>query len=138
MGLHKIIKWVVIVLAVIGAIFAILLMAGNRGMIDNILFLAYVVLALILVIVLIYVLKGLFAGNVKKTLLSVGMFLAVIVVAYFISSGDDLDLQPFIEKGQDVTEATSKKIGAGLYTFYVLAIVAIGSMALSGFKKVSK
>ncbi len=138
MGLHKIIKWVALALAVIGVIFVVLLMSGNDGMIDNMLYIAYVVLALILVIVLIYVLKGLFAGNVKKTLLSVGLFLAVILVAYFISSGDDLNLQPFIDKGQDVTEATSKKIGAGLYTFYALALVAIGAMGISGFKKVSK
>jgi len=138
MGLHKIIKWVAIALAVIGVIFAVMLVAGNNGMLDSILYLAYAVLALILVIVLIYVLKGLFAGNVKKTLMSVGLFLAVVLVAYFISSGTDLDLQPFIDKGQDVTEATSKKIGAGLYTFYVLALVAIGAMVLSGFKKVSK
>jgi cytochrome bd-type quinol oxidase subunit 2 len=138
MGLHKILKWAALALAVIGAIFAILLISGNEGMIDNMLYISYVVLALILVIVLIYVVKGLLSGNVKKTLISIGLFLAIVLVSYFASSGTDLDLEPFISKGQDVSEASSKNVGAGLYTFYVLAIVAIGTMAFSGVKKIMK
>ena len=33
-------------------------------------------------------------------------------------------------------KATSKYVGAGLYAFYALAIIAIGAMALSGIKKI--
>ena len=136
MGLHKILKWVALGLAIIGALFVVLLMSGNDAMIDNMLYIAYIVLALILVIVLIFVLKGLLAGNIKKTLMSVGLFLAVVIVSYLISSGSDLNLEPFADQG--VTESTSKNIGMGLYTFYILAIVAVASMALSGLKKIMK
>ena len=136
MSLHKILKIVVGILAVIGLILALMIMSGNEGMVDNMLYVTYVVLALILALVLVYVVKGLFAGNIKKTLLSVGAFLVILVISYAISSGTDLDLTPFTSKGVDVTESTSKYVGAGLYAFYALAIIAIGSMALSGIKNI--
>ena len=73
--------------------------------------------------------------NIKKTILSLGVFFGIVIISYVISSGNDLDLQPFIDKGQDITEATSKKVGAGLYTFYTLAVLAILSMLSSGLIK---
>lgn len=140
MGLHKILKIVAFALAIIGAIFALMLIAGDDesdvGMAGNMLYIAYVVLGLVLAMVLVFVVKGLFAGNVKKTLMSVGAFLAIVIISYAVSSGADLDLKPFLQKGQDVTESTSKNVGAGLITFYVLAILAIASMAYSGVKKI--
>ncbi|RED50529.1 hypothetical protein [Seonamhaeicola aphaedonensis] len=140
MGLHKVLKIVAFALAIIGAIFALMIMAGDeeaaQSMGGNMLYVSYVVLFIIVALVLIFVIKGLFAGNVKKTLMSVGAFLAIIVLSYAMSSGTDLDLQPFVDKGADVTEATSKRVGAGLYAFYVLAILAIASMAYSGVKKI--
>ena len=138
MDLHKILKIVAMALAVFGVIFALMIITGSESMIDNMLFVAYAVLAVILVLVLIYVLKGLVSGNAKKTLLSLGMFLGVLVIAYMISSGSDLNLQPFLDKGLDVTESTSKTVGAGLNAFYILAVVAIGSVAFSGIKKAIK
>jgi len=138
MDLHKILKIVAMALAVFGAIFALMIITGSESMIDNMLYIAYAVLAVILVLVLIYVLKGLVTGNAKKTLLSLGMFVGVLVIAYLMSSGSDLNLQPFLDKGLDVTESTSKTVGAGLNAFYILAIVAIGSVVFSGLKKAIK
>jgi len=59
-------------------------------------------------------------------------------VSYLLASGTNLDLQPFIDKGLNVTETTSKNVGAGLYAFYALAILAIVAMVLSGIKKLVK
>jgi len=134
MGLHKILRIIAMILAVVGVIFALMVATGSDAMIDNILYIAYIILAIVIVLVLIYVIKGLFAGNLKKTLLSLGIFLGIALVSYFISSGTDLDLQPFIERGQDITEATSKKVGAGLNMFYALGVLAIASVVLSGVK----
>ena len=136
MGLHKILKIVAFALGIIGAILVLLIMTGNNGMIDNMLFVTYAVLILVIALVLIYVLKGLFSGNIKKTLLTVGAFLAVIVISYLLSSGSDLNLKPFNDKGLGITESISKNVGAGLYTFYFLAILAIGSMLFGGAKKI--
>ncbi len=144
MGLHKILRIVALILAVIGLVFALMIAATPReelqanSFIDNMMYVAYLVLIITIAIVLFYVLIGLFKGNIKKTILVLGIFFAIILVSYFISSGTDLDLQPFIDKGQNVTESTSKKVGAGLYTFYTLAVLAIGSMVVSGLKKFIK
>ena len=135
MSLHKIIKIIVGVLSVIGIIFGLMIISGNEGMIDNMLYVTYATLALILALVLIFVIKGLFEGDIKKTLLSVGAFLVILFIAYAMSSGTDLDLTPFLDKGMDVTEATSKYVGAGLYAFYFLAIIAIGAMVYANVKK---
>ena len=136
MGLHKILKIVAFALGIIGAILVLLIMTGNEGMIDNMLYVTYAVLILVIALVLLYVVKGLFAGNIKKTLLTVGAFLAIIVISYALSSGSDLDLKPFNDKGLGITESISKNVGAGLYAFYFLAILAIGSMLLGGAKKI--
>ncbi len=140
MILHKILKIVAFALAIIGAIIVLLIMAGEDAsalsMSGNLLYVAYAVLGIVLALVLIYVIKGLFAGNIKKTLITVGAFAAVIFISYSASSGSDLDLTPFTNKGLDVNEGTSKVVGAGLYAFYALAVIAIGSMLLGGVKKI--
>jgi hypothetical protein len=142
MGLYKILRIIALILALIGAAFALMVAGSDKetlmqdgSMVDNMMRIAYLVFAIVLILVLFYVIKGLFAGNIKKTLLTLGIFFAIVVVSYLMSSGTDLDLQPFIDKGQDITEATSRKVGAGLYTFYTLAVLAILSMLSSGLIK---
>jgi len=135
MNTHKILKIVAFALAIIGSIFALMIMTGSEAMIDNILYVTYAVLGIVLALVILFVIKGLFTGDIKKTLITVGAFLVVILITYSISSGTDLDLQPFNDKGLGITEADSKNVGAGLYAFYVLAVIAIGSMLLGGVKK---
>lgn len=140
MGLHKILKIVAFALAILGAIFALTIIAGDSdtalSMSGNMLYVTYAVLGLVLALVFIFVIKGLFAGDLKKTLITVGAFIAVLVISYGVSSGTDLDLTPFTDKGLDVDEGTSKVVGAGLNAFYVLGVVAIGSMLIGGVKKI--
>ncbi|SFZ90673.1 hypothetical protein SAMN05428642_1011074 [Flaviramulus basaltis] len=140
MGLHKILKIVALALGVIGAIIALVIIASDKetaeSMGGNLLYVSYIILGIVIALVLVFVIKGLFAGDIKKTLMTVGAFLAIIVISYVISSGTDLSLKPFTDKGADVTESTSKMVGAGLYAFYFLAILAIGSMLYGGVKKI--
>lgn len=140
MGLYKIVKYLAFALGIVGAIFALMIMAGDEGTADsmggNVLYITYAVLGLAILLVLIYVIKGLFAGNIKKTLVTVGIFAAIVIISFAMSSGTDLDLTPFTSKGADITESTSKNVGAGLYTFYFLAVLAIASMLFSGVKKI--
>ena len=138
MDLHKILKYVALALGVIGTLLALLIMSGSDGMIDNMLYVTYLVLAIVIALILIYVIKGLFAGNIKKTLTTVGLFLGVILISYLISSGTDLNLDKLNEKGLGVTETVSKNVGAGLYAFYFLMVIAIASIFLSGAKKLFK
>lgn len=142
MGLHKILKIVAIILSVLGAAFALVIISGDedtaKSMSGNMLAVAYIVLGLVLALVVIFVIKGLFTGSIKRTLMSVGAFLAVILISYILSSGTDLDLTEFNKKGLGITEAISKNVGTGLIAFYILAFLAIVSMVFSGFKKISK
>ena len=136
MDLHKILKYLAYALGIIGAILALLIMTGSDGMIDNILYVTYIVLFVVIALILIYVVKGIFTGNIKKTLMTVGLFLAVILISYLISSGTDLDLKQFNDKGLGITESISKNVGAGLYAFYFLSFLAIGATLLSSIKKI--
>ena len=139
--LQKIIKIISFILAIGGAVLALMIMGTETeapkmdGLVGDMLYVAYVILAIVLALVLVFVIKGLFTGNIKKTLLTVGAFLVIVLICYSVSTGTDLDLSQFTKKGQNITEQTSRYVGTGLYTFYVLAVLAILSMLLSGVKK---
>jgi Na+/proline symporter len=142
MGLHKIVKIVALILGVAGMIFWVLLVAKGDEVvkstgegIDPLIYIAYITLAIVLLFVVIFVLKGIFAGNLKKTFLVIGAFLAIVIVSYMMSSGSVEGL-PLIE-GEPISESGSKWVSTGLNTFYILAIGAIGAMTLSGLKKIT-
>lgn len=142
MGLHKILRIVALILSVVGIVFlAMIISKGDEVVkatgesVDGYMYVAYIIFALVLLFVIVFVLKGIFAGNIKKTLLSVGAFLAIVVVAYALSSGADHESLP-LSDGGFISESGSKWVGTGLKTFYILAILAIGAMVYSGIKKV--
>jgi len=142
MGLHKILKIVALILGVAGLIFwAMLVAKGDEAVkltgegVDPLMYIGYITLAIVLLFVIVFVLKGIFAGDLKKTLLSVGAFLLVVIISYVISSGSVEGL-PLID-GQPISESGSKWVSTGLNTFYILAIAAIGAMVFSGVKKIT-
>ncbi len=141
MGLHKILRIVAAILGVAGLVFWAMLVAKGDDVVkatgegvDPLMYIGYITFALVLLFVIVFVLKGIFSGNLKKTLMSVGVFAAVVIVSYVMSSGSVEGL-PVIE-GKVISETASKWVSTGLNTFYILAIGAIGSMVLSGVKKV--
>jgi len=99
------------------------------------LYTGYIIMAIVVIMVLMFVVSGVLAGNVKKTLMSVGVFLAVVLISYAMASGSTEGL-PLVDN-QAVTESTSRWVGTGLIAFYILAVGAIASMVFSGVKKVS-
>lgn len=141
MGLYKVLKIVAGILGIAGVVFWFLLLSkGDTAVqatgegISPLLYIAYIVLALTLFFVLIFVINGIFHGNIKKTLFSVGAFLAILIIAYAMASGSTAGLTPV--DNTEITENTSKWVGTGLNAFYILAILAIVSMIYSGFIKV--
>jgi len=103
-------------------------------LVQPLMYIAYAVFLLTVLFVVIFVLKGLFSGNIKNTLITVGAFLAVVVVAYLISNGVETPMKD----GEMLSASGSKWVGTGLYTFYFLAIIAIGTMIVTGAKKIFK
>jgi len=140
MNLHKLTKIAAIVIAVLGVLLLGLLMASNEDGAENkwitpLIYLSYIVLAVCIGIVLIYVLKNLFSDkdNLKKTLISVALFAVVMLVSYLFASGGEVKAN-----GEVYSGSTTKLVGAGLNAFYILTIVAIGTMVWAGFTKIKK
>lgn len=136
MALHKIIRIVVLILAIIGIALLVTILTGNLGTISAFMTIAYVVLGIAILFTLLFSFTQLFANKetLKKTLISFGLFALVIVIAYVVSDGEAV-----YKAGELViSEGGSKWVGAGLITFYLLIIIAIGSMVFSGVKKLIK
>lgn len=107
---------------------------AQESLITPFLWLAYIILLIAIVIVAIYVIKGLFRGNIKTTLISVGAFVLIIVIAYVLTDGSEVELKD----GGTLSASGSHWVGAGLATFYILAAIAVGAMFISGVKKLIK
>jgi hypothetical protein len=145
MILHKILKYVALVLGLIGIVFLARILIADDGsivasadaqesLITPFLWLAYIILLLILVLVVIFIIKGLFSGNIKSTLVSIGAFALVIVLAYVFTEGTEVPLKD----GGTLSASGSHWISAGLAMFYILGTVAVGAMLISGVKKLIK
>ena len=65
--------------------------------------------------------------SLKKMGIGVGALLVVFLVSFFTASG---------ENSGDASETAAKMVGAGLTTFYILAIGAIGGIIYTEIKKV--
>ncbi|MCP4460538.1 MAG: hypothetical protein GY816_21325 [Cytophagales bacterium] len=70
-------------------------------------------------------------GSLKKIGISFGGMVVVFFICYLIAGNDTMGLK-------DVTASASKKVGAGLFMFYVLLVGAIGSIVYTEFHKLSK
>ena len=145
MTIHKVLKYLALVIGVIGLILVgRIIIAGDeaitasveeqQSLLDPIIWLSYIVLGLSILIVAVFVIKGLFSGNVKNTLISVGAFLLVIVIAYVVTDGTETVLKD----GTTLSASGDHWVGAGLVMFYILAAVAAGAMILSGIRKLIK
>ena len=145
MKLHKIIKIVVAFLSLAGTIFLAMIVSkgdvaikgGDASAVDNMSYVAYIVLILILLFVVFFVVKNLVThtSSLKSTLMGVGAFVAVLVIAYLLTGGDTTE---YSYSEGIATDKQSHLVGAGLVAFYVLGTVAILSMLLSGVKKLIK
>jgi hypothetical protein len=138
MGLHKILKLVALLLSVAGIIFlAMIVSKGDDAVratgagVDGFIYVAYIMFAMVLLFVLVFVLKGIFAGNIKKTLMTVGAFLLIVIISYVLADG----VETTMRDGEILSASGSKWVSTGLIAFYILAFLAIGTMIFSGFKK---
>ncbi len=145
MTIHKVLKYLALVIGVIGLILVgRIIIAGDeaitasvedqQSLLDPLMWLSYIVLGLSILIVGVFVIRGLFTGNVKNTLISVGAFLLVIVIAYVLTDGNETVLKD----GTTLSASGDHWVGAGLVMFYILAAVAAGAMVLSGIRKLIK
>jgi len=144
MNLHKILKIVAAIIGLAGIIFLVRIVAAGddaiktgekAGLVDPMAWAAYIILGLTLLFVVVFVLKNLFTNTagLKNTLIGVGAFAAVLIIAYVVSGGDATQY-----KLQDgfATDGQSTMVGAGLVAFYILLFVAAATMIFAGVKKI--
>lgn len=148
MKIQNIIKSISAVIGLLAALFLIrIILAGDEdikiaasmgeyGKVSALVELARIVLSLSVVITLIFSLRGLFSDikKLKKAAISVGFFLIVIVISFFLSDGVETPMKD----GEFLSAIGSKLVETGIRTFYLLATIALGLMIYSGLIKILK
>ena len=129
---YNILKFTALGLSLLGILFVLLILADNLFGIDMILYNAYFVLFIIISSVLYFGIKNM-AGN-KSSLMSalkgVGSFLSLFLVCFLLASGEET----LMREGKVLSALSSKFIGAALFMFYSLILIASGIMLFFGFK----
>lgn len=72
----------------------------------------------------------------KNSLIGIGALVVVFGIAYLLASGNVTEAMGRVEGG--VTETTSKRVGMGLITFYLLAGIAVLAVIISSFKTIAR
>ena len=148
MNLQKIIKLVAAIVGVLSIFFLKRIIgAGDENLkaspdlqdsiVSPFMYVAYIILGIMVALVVVFSLKHMFtnAATLKKTLINVGAFLLLALVAYFgFANGVETPLRD----GEVLTAGNSQLVGAGLYLFYFLVFIAVGIMLFSGIKKMIK
>jgi len=148
MNIQNIIKIVSGILGVLGVIFLFRIISlgdeeikmaasmGDYGSVSALVNLALFIFGIAVVVTVIFSLVGLTSDSqkLKKALISVGLFSLVVVLGYIMSSGVETPLKD----GEVLSASGSRWVGAGLRIFYMLAIIAIAAMGLSGVQRILK
>lgn len=143
--MHKILKYILIALGLIGAVLWFQLPSAETPVSEavastpmNLMFIiTYLLLGIAIVFSLVFTLKKLFStpDSLKKALFSIGGLLVIVVISYALASGTNVDLQEMANKGIPTTEGTVKLIGMGLNVFFILTVLAVLLMIVPGIKR---
>jgi hypothetical protein len=140
--MNKIARIGCIALGVLGVIFLFLVFmtgdeeikmaasAGEYGVITPIILLSQLTLLIAIVVTLTFSFKGLMAdkAKLKSSMMSFFLFLGVFIIAFLLSNGVETPMRD----GKVLSATGSKLVGTGIRVFYILSIVAVGLMVLSG------
>ena len=138
MNIQKITNITVVVLAVVALIVLGVIigqgdeyiemsaMQGNYGFVSIMINLALFVLLITVLMTLVFSVKNLVSekSKLKKAGISIGSFVFVFLVAFFLSSGVETPMQD----GKMLSAVESKLVEAGIRTFYLLTFIAGGIM----------
>ena len=106
---------------------------GDFGSVSPLVTLSIAILVITVIITVLFSLLNLASSGqkLKKSLLFIGCFVIVLVIAYGASSGVETPLKD----GEILSASCSRWVETGLRMFYLLAALAIGSMVFFGGKK---
>ena len=141
MNLHKVTKIAAIIVAVLSLIFLGGLFATSdsedNSWINPLIYLSYVILLACVAVVLIYVFKNLFSNkeNLKKTLITIGLFLAVALISFILADGTEVKS---VTNEVIASESTSKWVSTGILLTIFLALIAQGCVVWAWLNKIKK
>ncbi len=111
-------------------------MQGDYGSVSYIILLAQLILGIAVSISLFFSIKNLASDkqNLKKSMMGIGAFLFVILIAFLFSSGVETPMKD----GEVLSASGARWVETGIRTFYFLTVIAIGAMVFSSVKKLIK
>jgi len=106
---------------------------GDYGVVSPLVSVAIAILFVTVAVTVVFSLLNLASSpqKLKKALLFIVCFIVVIGLAFAISSGVETPLKD----GEILSASGSRWVEAGIRMFYILAVLAIGSMMFFGGKK---
>ncbi|MBT7458362.1 MAG: hypothetical protein HN795_01655 [Flavobacteriaceae bacterium] len=148
MNTQKIFTYLALALGVLGLILqAVILsqgddsikmnaLAGDYGIVSTMVFLAIVILIITVALTLVFSFSNLAAdkSKLRKAMISVGAFIAIVLIAFLFSSGTETSLKD----GDMLSASGSRWIETGLRTFYFLVFIAVGSMLYPSIARLKK
>ena len=110
--------------------------SGDFATVSPLVSLAIAILFITVSITLVFSILNLASSSkkLKKSLIFIGCFVVVTIIAYAASDGVETPMKD----GEVLSANGSRWVGSGLSMFYILATLAILSMILSGAKKILK
>ena len=142
MNVYKISKILVIIIGVIASILFVstlgmeVSMDNNSYIVDYFIYISYIAMAVAFFSVVYFVFKNLITHKeqLKRALISLGIFAAIILVAFILADSTEVKLKD----GGVITSTASKLISTSLNTFYILAIISVGVLGWTGFSKIKR
>ena len=132
MNFYNALKYIAIGLSLLAVIFLFVILFGNLFGVDLMLFNAYFILFIIVSAVLFFGISNVISDRLSlmNTLKLLGTFLGLFLVCFLLASCEET----IMKEGKVLSALSSKFIGAALFMFYALVIVASGSMLYFGIK----
>ena len=148
MNTQKTFTYIALALGVVGLILQVTILnqgddviklnalSGDYGVVSTMVILALLVLAITVILTLVFSFGNLASDGkkLKKALISIGAFAAVVLIAFLFSSGSETPLKD----GNMLSAAGSRWIETGLRTFYFLVFIAVGAMLYTGIARLKK
>lgn len=142
MNVYKISKILVIILGIIASILFVstlgmeVTMENNSYIVDYFIYISYIAMAVAFFSVVYFVFKNLITHKeqLKRALISLGIFAAIILVAFILADSTEVKLKD----GGVITSSASKLISTSLNTFYILAVISVGVLGWTGFSKIKR
>ena len=142
MNVYKISKILVIILGIIASVLFVstlgmeVTMENNSYIVDYFIYISYIAMAVAFFSVVYFVFKNLITHKeqLKRALISLGIFAAIILVAFILADSTEVKLKD----GGVITSTDYKLISTSLNTFYILAVISVGVLGWTGFSKIKR